>query len=49
MYQEGGTRKPEWSCQIDTGNNSRGDKPIYINSKTQEKYPIFINKKGNLS
>ena len=49
MYQEGGTRKTEWSCQLVTGSISTEKKAMYINSRTQEKYPIFINKKGNLS
>ena len=48
MYEKyGGTRKVEWYCSIET--NGTQANPMYINSRTQEKYPIFINKKGNLS
>ena len=48
MYEKyGGARKVEWYCSIET--NGTQSNPMYINSRTQEKYPIFINKKGNLS
>ena len=44
---KGGARKTEWFCSV--MNESGQKKPMYINTRTQEKYPIFINKKGNLS
>ena len=48
MYNKyGGARKPEWYCSIETNGNQKI--PMYINSRTGEKYPIFITKKGNLS
>ena len=44
---KGGTRKVEWYCSIETNGNQ--GIPMYINSRTGEKFPLFINKKGNLS
>ena len=49
MYQEGGFRKKEWYCHILEHSESKQKIPMYINSRTGEKYPIFINKFGNLS
>ena len=44
---KGGARKTEWVCSIFTVSGKK--KPMYVNNRTWEKYPIIINKKGNLS
>tara|TARA_B100001027_G_scaffold214152_1_gene185916 strand:- start:1744 stop:2355 length:612 start_codon:yes stop_codon:yes gene_type:complete len=36
----GGARKKEWHCILENR------KPMYVNTRTNEKYPVFVNKNG---
>jgi hypothetical protein len=49
MYQEGGARTKEWYCNIVVHSESNQKIPMYMNSRTGEKYPIFLNRNGKLS